>query len=149
MENGEAIHLEKKDVDESGFSEKKSDQDIELQAGQWLDLTNKQRAANKKQQTGSKKRKSEDRKQKTVNKKSYKGTSSFGSSQLANKTQNLDNKDQAVGDLQKYSQELTVLIQQFVSLPSHSSKEAERITQNIFNTQARIKNILQALKRTS
>lgn len=151
MENGEVMHLDKKDIDESGFSEKKLDQDTEMQAGQWLDLSNKQKTKNRKQSSD----KAQDKLGKRANQKpaqpSDKTAGGTKQKKLHVETtqQNLSAQPATTTDLQRYSQELSDLIQQFIALPSHTSKEAERLTQSIFTVQGRIKTLLQALRRTS
>lgn len=151
MENGEVMHLDNKDKDISGFSEKKSDQDIELQAGQWLDLSNKQKTKNRKQSSD----KAQDKQGKRANQKpaqtSGKTTGVIKQKKLQGEStqQNLPNQSATTVDLQRYSQELTDLIQQFIALPSQTSKEAERLTQSIFTIQGRIKTLLQSLRRAS
>jgi hypothetical protein len=154
MENGEVMHLDKKDVDESGFSEEKLDQDTEMQAGQWLDLTSKQRAKNKKQPSG----KNQAGQGKNVQQKppSNVPSSTTGGVKVKKEKQEQVQVQQAPADkasstaeLERYSQEVTDLIQQFIALPSHASKEAEKLTQSIFTLQGRIKTLLQSLKRSS
>jgi len=55
MENGEKKMLSPEDTDLSGYSERKADKDIELHAGQWLDLkqTKKPKVTKPQQQTPS------------------------------------------------------------------------------------------------
>lgn len=54
MENGEKMLLSPKDTDLSGYSEKKADQDVEMQAGQWLDLKSPKKPKQSKTQSSVK-----------------------------------------------------------------------------------------------
>lgn len=68
MENGEIMMKKREEVDESGYSEKKVDQNIDLQAGQWLDLNQGPTTQVNPQQTQNKSKKNKNKTQATSTK---------------------------------------------------------------------------------
>ena len=122
MENGEVLISKQKDIDQSGFSEKKLDQDTDLQAGQWLDLK----------------------------KGSAKTPSPQGKQQIKKgKPQEARDKEEIVKELQEQSRLYEELVQEYSRYENYHSKESERVLQRIFTVQSIIKNLLQSLKRSS
>lgn len=126
MENGEVMLSKQKDVDQSGYSEKKLAQNTDLQAGQWLDL---KKGASKTVKPSQK--------------------TSVQSQQHKNIQQVTSDKSGVVKEMLKKTSEHQKLMEEYGTLQDYYSKDAERLLQKIFTIQSTLKTLLQSLKRSS
>lgn len=130
MENGEKMLLSLKDRDDSGYSEKKVDKDIELQAGQWLDLKSSTKASSAKQRGRPSKQKL--------------ATTSTQSPQ--NRVTVQGHKDALVLSIQDLSREIHDETEAYLKLIDANNDEAEEVFQRISTHQSTLRSLLKALK---
>ncbi len=136
MENEEIKMSKKDEMDETGYSEKKLDKNIDLQAGQWLDLnqgasttttTSHSRTSVTKQKLGKKS-----------------PNIPVPVTQSAVNFPNSHEKMSMV--LQEVSNELVLEIESYVSLVKEKIEQAEERLKKILELQITQKSLLQALK---
>lgn len=127
MDHGEITLPRKKNVDEGGYSEEQLDADIELQAGQWLDL-----------KSGSKQKRSSKNQGDSQQKKT------LHSSQKGN-LPNLD-KEKIIITLQKISSEIQKTQDDYIERLSTDPQSADFLLQSILDLQTAQKIFLKALK---
>lgn len=142
MENGELVMKDSEEVDESGYSEKKIDKNIDLQAGQWLDL----QQGNKKTppqdiKKSSSKQQSPDKPQ--IRNQSDKHT--LGNQQIPN--QQVKKRDQKlIQAVDGVNAELQTKIDDYLRELVEDVDKADDILRRIVDLQGMQKSLLQALK---
>lgn len=136
MENGEMKFSKKDETDQSGYSEKKLDQNTDLQAGQWLDLNQGTST------TTVKSHKSTDIKKQKIDKKPQNIVPIVKQS-FVNSSDTYEKISRA---LQEVSNALVTEIEAYVSLVQEHTDQAEDGLKKIIELQTTQKSLLQALR---
>lgn len=144
MENGEMLMKGQGETDESGYSEKKLDQNVDLQAGQWLDLQQGSTQTSKnKQQTV---KKSQNKEPKTNQKQGgIKAKPPIQSSHTVSGTI-MKQDEKLVQAVDRINAELQSTIDVYLKILVEDIDKAEDVLRGIIDLQGTQKSLLQALK---
>lgn len=123
MENGEVKISEEEAVDHAGYSEKKVNKALELQAGQWLDLNNK----------------------KGRPQKGNKPTSKPVQIPQLPKTNQKNSTGNLIGALDNVTKDITQLIDSYLKTLDKNTEEAERILKDLTAAQNLQRILLKAM----